>query len=76
MSEQIPDNPVTDEELLALAQDGEVPCVRALEFAERKGLSPADVGQRLTELDIKIVACQLGCFGKHRADRLSKQPSG
>ncbi len=61
-----------DEDLRALARDGRVTCAQALAYARENSISPAEVGARLTELDIRIVDCQLGCFGRHRADRLRK----
>jgi len=63
------DEHVEDEELRALAHDGRVTCARALEFARVEGVSPAKIGRRLTSLGIKIVDCQLGCFGRHRTGR-------
>ena len=61
-----------DDEMRAMARDGVVTCARALAYAREKNVSAAEVGARLTTLDIKIVDCQLGCFGQHREDRLKK----
>ena len=65
-----------NKKLRDLANDDVVSCAQALEFADENDVAPREVGQRLTELGIKIVACQLGCFGVHRADRFKKDEPG
>jgi len=72
MTDDSVDRQDMEQELRALAEDGQVTCARALEFARSNKVPPAEVGTQLTGLGLKIVDCQLGCFGQHRADRLSK----
>jgi len=48
------------------AEDGRIACAKALALAERLGVSPRLVGEALNEQKIKIVQCQLGCFGWHK----------
>jgi len=50
--------------LLAEARDGSIACAQALALCERLGCRPQAVGEACDRLGIKIVACQLGCFGK------------
>jgi hypothetical protein len=50
------------EEIGALAVDGRVPCRLLLELAGRAGQPPRNIGALCDEMQIKIVACQLGCF--------------
>ena len=40
--------------------------VTALELAGELQVSPAELGEVANELKIKIIDCQLGCFGKRR----------
>jgi len=42
--------------------DGKISCKAAFDIAEESGASKRDVGELLNELQIKIRACQLGCF--------------
>ena len=46
----------------AEAQDGRLPCAKALALAKRLGVSPEAVGRACNEAGIKIKRCQLGCF--------------
>lgn len=46
----------------AAAEEGRLPCARALELARQLEVSPARVGEWADRLGIKIVSCQLGCF--------------
>ncbi len=61
-----------DDEMRAMVRGDGISCARALAYAHEKNVSAAEVGARLTVLDIKILDCQLGCFGQHREDRLKK----
>jgi len=61
-----------NDELRALVRDDGVTCARALAYAREKNVSAAEVGARLMVLEIKILDCQLGCFGRHREDRLKR----
>lgn len=51
------------EEIKRRAADGRLPCAVAFEIAEELDVPIAVVGQAANELDIRIVNCQLGCFG-------------
>lgn len=60
---------MTDDELRSIAQalraeaeDGRIPCAKALALAHRLGVEPKQVGQVCDRERIKIVQCQLGCF--------------
>ena len=48
----------------AVESDGKtkLSCVKAFEIAEQFAISKQDIGQLCNENDIKIAACQLGCF--------------
>ena len=54
------------EALKQRAADGRLPCAAAFALARELGLAPLAVGQAADELGIRIVDCQLGCFGKHK----------
>ena len=43
--------------------DGRLPCSLAFQIAEELGIAPLRVGRAANKLGIKIVNCQLGCFG-------------
>jgi hypothetical protein len=51
------------DEVRRRAPEGRLPCAEALAIAERLGVAPAAVGEAANALGIKIVDCQLGCFG-------------
>jgi hypothetical protein len=56
----------TDEILKAmgpLVHDGKLACRDALELAARLGIKPALIGKTCNKNDIRIINCQLGCFG-------------
>ena len=63
-----------DEKLSGLAQDGVISCAQALAFAREQGIAPASVGTRADALGIKIVNCQLGCFGRVKKKRSGQVP--
>ena len=50
------------ERLMEKQSNGRIACRNALKVAEEEGVSPALVGKLLNEMEIKIQACQLGCF--------------
>jgi hypothetical protein len=50
------------EKVKAASKDGKITCSQALAVAREAKVSPAEVGEILNELKIKIHACQLGCF--------------
>jgi hypothetical protein len=49
-------------------QDGRkrIECARALALAKKHGVKPRDIGDICNDQDVKIVNCQLGCFGEKR----------
>jgi hypothetical protein len=44
------------------ATDGKLSCTRARQLAEELGVPPREIGQAANELEIKLFACELGCF--------------
>ena len=46
----------------AAAKENRVSCKQMLDLAARTGAAPAEVGRLCNEMDIKVRACQLGCF--------------
>jgi len=42
--------------------NGKLPCAAAFKIAKELKVTPRDVGETANELEIKISACQLGCF--------------
>lgn len=56
----------SDEELRKaireLAAGGRAPCKALLDLAERSGTTPQEIGRLCNELDLRVRACQLGCF--------------
>ena len=51
-------------EVKGAAPERRLPCAAALAIAERLGVPPLAVGEAANALGIKIVDCQLGCFGR------------
>ena len=59
-----------NEQIIAIITDAAVEidgktklsCAKAFEIAEQFAVSMQDIGQLCNEKDIKINACQLGCF--------------
>jgi len=49
------------------AAERRLSCAEALAIAERLGVEPLVVGEVANALGIKIVDCQLGCFGGGKA---------
>lgn len=41
---------------------GKLPCAVAFKIAKELKVAPKDIGQAANEMEIKICACQLGCF--------------
>ncbi len=52
------------DELLKIAKEKRIPCVEALALAKRLKVKPIEIGKIANELGIKIIDCQLGCFGR------------
>ena len=48
--------------ILSKIVNGTISCRVALQIAEKAGTSAAKIGRLIDEMDIKIRACQLGCF--------------
>jgi hypothetical protein len=42
--------------------DGKISCKVAFDIADEAGASKREIGELLNEMQIKIRACQLGCF--------------
>jgi len=57
---------MTDEELREAIQrqatDGRVSCKAMLELAQQSDTPSRQIGAICNEMDIKVSACQLGCF--------------
>jgi hypothetical protein len=53
-------------EMRRRAPDGQLPCAVAFAIAKELNVPIAQVGRAANELGIKIVDCQLGCFGRRR----------
>jgi len=51
-----------EDEIRASLVNGKLPCGVAFKIAKRHGLAPKQVGDAANKLNIKIAACQLGCF--------------
>lgn len=48
--------------ILERSSEGKIPCAVARRIAEEHGVSARFVGKKLNEMNIKIYACELGCF--------------
>ncbi|MCK4614875.1 MAG: hypothetical protein KAU14_08730 [Thermoplasmata archaeon] len=44
------------------SHDGRITCAQALDLAKELGIPTKSVAHMLTEMDLKIINCQLGCF--------------
>lgn len=51
-------------ELKTLAKDNRISCTVARQLSEDLQVSPLEVGEMCDELNIRIFACELGCFDK------------
>lgn len=49
------------------AGEGRLACARALGIARRLGVAPGEIGTSANRIDVRIVDCQLGCFGSKKA---------
>lgn len=52
------------DEVLKVAENKKLPCMKALALAKRLKVKPIELGKAVNKLGIKITDCQLGCFGK------------
>jgi len=50
----------------AASGEGRLSCARALGIARRLGVDAGEVGSAANRLDVRIVDCQLGCFGSRK----------
>ncbi len=50
------------ETIQSQAVDGRVSCKAMLDLAEKTETPSREIGEICNELDIKVSACQLGCF--------------
>lgn len=50
------------EEVQKKSRDGRIPCPVARKIAEELSVSYQEVGKAADALNIKITACELGCF--------------
>jgi hypothetical protein len=50
------------ERIMAQQVGGKISCKAAFDIAEAAGMPRSRIGELLNEMDIKIRACQLGCF--------------
>jgi hypothetical protein len=50
------------------ARDGRITCAKALAVAKAAGFPAARMGRLLDSGGIKIIKCQLGCFGWKKLD--------
>ena len=51
-----------EEEFKASLVDGRLPCSVALKISQKLKVSPRKVGDMVSNLNVKISNCQLGCF--------------
>jgi hypothetical protein len=50
------------ERVKAEAKEGKIACKRAFELAEELGVPLREVGKAANLAEVRIAACQLGCF--------------
>ena len=58
---------VVAEEASDTGGEGLLACARAKGIAKRLGVAPKEVGDAADRLGMRIVDCQLGCFGSKKA---------
>ena len=62
---------MTDQEILEaiqpLTRDGMLPCPDALATAAKLAVTAGRIGKVCNEHEIRIINCQLGCFGIKRS---------
>ena len=63
----------TNQEILEairpLIRDGKLKCADALALAARLRIKPVVIGRACNQNDIRIINCQLGCFGARPKNR-------
>ncbi len=50
------------EKLTEASHDGKITCAKCFAVGEELGVSVDGFAQILTDMDIRIIKCQLGCF--------------
>ncbi len=55
-----------EREIVKASARGEISCRKALLLAENMGVPPRMVGDAADRAGVKIISCQLGCFGKSK----------
>jgi hypothetical protein len=72
-----PPSAVLEERLAAALKekikDGHISCAAAHGVAQRLECSPADIGQALDLMEVRLSRCQLGLFGYHPEKRIVKK---
>ncbi|MDF2571896.1 MAG: hypothetical protein K0R55_3500 [Sporomusa sp.] len=61
-------NEAIKEKVRQLAKDGRLTCAEATQLANDQGVPPIVVGRAADAANVKITACQLGCFGVKKGD--------
>jgi hypothetical protein len=52
----------------SLAKNGQLSCAEAIKLANTEAVSPLCIGRVANAAGVKIIACQLGCFGGKKGD--------
>ncbi len=55
--------PTMEERLKKASREGKIACANLFEIAAELGETPARIGAVASEIDLRIVHCQLGAFG-------------
>ena len=58
-----------EEKVVSSLVDDQLPCAVAFKIDRELKISPREVGKTADKLGIRIVNCQLGCFGVEKATR-------
>jgi len=64
------------EALRPLVHEGHLSCPDALALAARMNVAPGEIGRLCDQHGIRIVNCQLGCFGRRGKPRGSGGAAG
>ncbi len=56
------DNDKLQKKLEEKVKNGKIRCADALSIAMEMKIPPAKVGEKLNQIKVKIISCQLGCF--------------
>ena len=57
------DEATLEKKVREASKEGRLACAVALRLADELGVPPREIGRAADRLGIKIVGCQLGCFG-------------